>query len=226
MSENIENLDNTAHQESEQVEKRLYAGKFESIEALEEGYKNTAKVHQDNMDLKSKMESYKVPESYSVPENLLLSDEELSEFKEAAKSANLTQENFDKLLSGMNSKKSSLKSAFSEAKKAIGDDKMNVLKDYVKNTYPPALHETIMNKLIVDKESREAALAHRNSRLSSTVPGMSHSNSGSVNVDKSDILRLHADYKKAPHDQNKLNAYLEATKAYAHNKKAMGSSQS
>ena len=51
----------------------LYAGKFKTVEELEAGYNNAAKVYQDNADLQKKYEeaqnALKAPDDYQIPQH-------------------------------------------------------------------------------------------------------------------------------------------------------------
>ena len=77
---------------------KLYAGKFKTVEELEVGYNNAAKVYQDNEDLKKKYdESTHVPDDYQIPSNATLHDNDMLQLKQAAKESGLTQAQFERL---------------------------------------------------------------------------------------------------------------------------------
>ena len=81
------------------VSDRLYAGKFKTVEELEAGYNNSAKVFQENEEVKRRLEeSTKVPDDYQTPSDVQLHDNDIAQLKNAAKSSGLTQAQFDKLI--------------------------------------------------------------------------------------------------------------------------------
>jgi len=82
-------------------DKKLYAGKYNSIEELEEGYKEVAASFDKRSNYETKFnelsDKYKVPDEYDAKGDLLDADKDfLRETAEEAKSNNLTQDQFDK----------------------------------------------------------------------------------------------------------------------------------
>ena len=79
-------------------EPRLYAGKYKTVEELEEGYKQSYPVHQENETLKKKLQTLeKAPDVYLTPEGLHLDENSVNEMKEVARKANLSQDAFNNL---------------------------------------------------------------------------------------------------------------------------------
>lgn len=169
---------------------KLYAGKFKTVEELEAGYKNSLPVFQENQTLKTKLEEVtKIPDEYKTPEGVTLHDSDLAEVKRLAKTSNLTQQQYEKLLLETNHKSKNQFEAFENAKKEIGADNLNMLQDYVKKYYPEKIGDAVLKKLILEKDARDIALQHRASLLNSQVPGMSGTrpNSG-YQVTQKDVL--------------------------------------
>lgn len=170
----------------------LYAGKFKTIEELEAGYNNSAKVYQENEDLKKSIqEKTSVPEDYKVPSEATLHDTDMSQLKAAAKASGLTQSQFEKLaLSQTDNVKSKLES-FENAKKEIGADNLNLLQEFIGKAYPEKAGQALLKEAIKNKEVREAILNQRTQALNSSVPGVNRVSSGSYNS------VTHADVHKA-----------------------------
>jgi hypothetical protein len=188
------------------AEPKLWAGKYKSPEDLEVAYKNVAGTFEENRELKSKIESYsKAPDDYVIPSDITLRDQELVEIKQMAKNAGLTQDHFEKMTRDMHGKIQGQLNAFQEAKQSLGEEKLNVLTDYVKRTYPESLHETVLNKLIKDKTAMSDALNHRDKLLNSQTPGIS---SGSTTIPQrydgeAELQKIANEYRKRPTEATK-----------------------
>ena len=191
---------------------KLYAGKFKTVEELEAGYNNSAKVFQENEDLKKKFdESTKVPEDYAIPQGIELHDNDVSQLKSTAKESGLTQAQFDKLALAQNSSVKSKVESFENAKKEIGADNLNLLQDFIGKSYPEKAGAALLKEAIKNKEVRDAILAQRTQALNSSVPGVNRVSSGGNynNV-------THEDLMKARDVMNKSRgkARIEAQKRY------------
>jgi hypothetical protein len=209
------------NQNTQSSEQKKYAGKFDTVEQLEEGYKNSAKVFQENENLKKQLETFtKAPDDYLRPDGVELQDNDLDEVKRLAKSAGLTQEHFNRLAKDWSARKQSKKQAFEEKIKALGEENLNVLKDYVAKHYPEKVADAVLDKLIKDDSAREAALKHREQLLNSTTPGLSKVNGGyGYSVTYNDVLKA-----REAHQSNKSNMklrdnYLRLTAEYAKQQK-------
>ncbi|HSS97000.1 MAG TPA: hypothetical protein VLK33_08220 [Terriglobales bacterium] len=176
--------------ESNQGE-QLYAGKYKTVGELEEGYKNAAKIFQENDDLKKKFEEVtKVPDAYNVPADLTLHESDLEAVRNEAKNSGLTQAQFEKLARERNARSASKAQSFEEAKKALGADNTNVLQDFLKKSYPDKAAEVLLKQAIVNKEVREQILEQRNKALNSTVPGGGNATGyGNHTVTEKDVLK-------------------------------------
>ena len=189
----------------------LYAGKFKTVEELEAGYNNAAKVYQENEELKGKYTSLTtIPDEYAVPADVTLHDNDLAEIKRAAKDSGLTQAQFDKLALAQNQSVKSKLESFENSKKEIGADNLNLLQDFIKNTYPEKAGEALLKEAIKNKEVRDALLAQRTQALNSSVPGVNKVSTGNYNQ------VTHEDVKKARDVMNSSRgrARVEAQKRY------------
>lgn len=176
---------------------KLYAGKFSTVEALEEGYNNGAAVYEENQKLKSQLtELTSVPQDYTVPTEVKLSENEVNEVKRIAKNSGFSQQHFDKLIRETEQYGHTKNQQFEETKKSLGTEKLNILEDYVKNNYPEKLHQNILNKLIEDKDAREAALTHRQSLLNTSIPGMREL-AGATKVTHKDVVDAKSEVEKS-----------------------------
>lgn len=159
-------------------EPRLWAGKFKTPEDLEEGYKNSAKVFNEKKELEEKIKSLTfIPDIYESPEGILLRSDQLTEIKSIAKNARLTQEQFNATAKEMADRIQYQVKIIEEEKQALGDEKVNVLRDYVKRTTKiEKLHDILLNILIKDKDAMNEALKHRDELLNSQIPGLGQGN--------------------------------------------------
>jgi hypothetical protein len=192
-------------------EGKLYAGKFKTVEELEAGYNNAAKVYQENDDLKKKHEeSTKVPDAYSVPSTIELHENDLEELKQSSKNSGLTQAQFEKLAIAQNEKVRGKVQSFENAKKEVGADNLNLLQDFITKTYPQKAGEALMKEAIKNKEVREAILNQRTQALNSSVPGVNQVFSHSYNnVTHEDVIKARDVMTKS-----RGKARVEAQKRY------------
>lgn len=189
----------------------LYAGKFKTVEELEAGYNNAAKVYQDNTDLQKKFEeATKVPDDYQVPSDVGLHDTDLAQLKAAAKNSGLTQTQFERLALAQNDSVKSKFETFENAKKEIGADNLNLLQDFISKAYPEKAGAALLKEAIKSKEVRDAILTQRTQALNSSVPGV-----GKVSVGNYNQV-THEDIKKARDVMmgSRGRARVEAQKRY------------
>lgn len=194
------------------VEPKLWAGKYKSPEDLEEAYKNTAKIYQDNQELKKQVEKLSVvPDDYTVPSELGLRQADINEIKAIAKASGLNQDQFIKTAQEMQTRIVKQNEVFEESKKALGEDKLTLINDYVSKNIPKHLHDVVLNKLIRSKDALDEALEHRSKLLNSEAPGMSQAG-GNVpeKYDGATELRKAAEEcHKDPGNMQKRNKYIE-----------------
>lgn len=190
---------------------KKWAGKFETPEALEEAYNNTAKVHQENVDLKGKYESLtKVPERYSLPPEIKVSARETAILERAAKKAGLNQDHFTKMVEEFHIEENSKMQAIADRRKLIGEEKVNVVHDYVKKFYPEKVQDVLFNEIIKDDETMRQAMSDRDKRLNSQTPGI---NAGSTAIQErydgqAELLKRREAFTKNPSQKNK-DAYID-----------------
>lgn len=196
-------------------EDKLYAGKFKTVEELEEGYKHSLPVHQENERLKQELAQHNAPEEYLTPDGVTLDGNELTQIKITARNAKMTQAQYDQLVKSQVAKIAAQEQAFEAAKKEVGPDRLNMLQDFVNKHYPEYVRADVLKKLIVDKDARQAAFKDRESKLNSSLPGMEKPGGVRYSVAYEDVLTARDAAEKAPHDMKKRNAYLGLMKEYA-----------
>ena len=172
-------------------ETKLYAGKFKTVEELEAGYNNAAKVYQENDDLKNKYDAVtKVPDVYAVPQGIELHENDIEELKQSSKNSGLTQAQFDRLALAQNDKVKGKVQSFENAKKEIGADNLNLLQDFISKTYPEKAGAALLKEAIKNKEVRDAILTQRTQVLNSSVPGVNKVFSSGYNeVTHEDVIK-------------------------------------
>jgi hypothetical protein len=193
------------------TQEKLYAGKFKTVEELEAGYNNAAKVYQENDDLKNKYtQATSIPDDYQIPAGVALHDNDIAELKQAAKESGLTQAQFEKLAAKQNSSVRAKVESFENAKKEIGADNLNLLQDFLTKTYPDKVAEKMLKEAIKDKDLRAQILDQRTKSLNSSVPGANRVSSNNYNnVTHEDILKAREVMTKS-----RGKARVEAQKRY------------
>lgn len=200
----------TTEQKTNEGEK-LYAGKFKTVEELESGYNNTAKLFQENEDLKKKFESVtKIPDEYLTPADVALHESDIAEVKRLAKNSGLTQDQFDKLARETHAKTASNIQSFELAKKELGADNLNIIQDFVKKQYGDKVSDALMKNIITNKELRDEILEQRKAALNSAAPGMGRAGgAGSYVVTNKDVMTARNEMVKS-----RGKARIEAQKKY------------
>lgn len=197
-------------------DEKMYAGKFKSVEELEEGYKNAAKVYQENEDLKQKLNEYNPPNDYQVPKLENMNDHILKDVQQRAKAAGLNQKQFERLLVKTQEDHTNESKMVEDKIKSIGESQLATLKDYVGRRYPKKIQDDIIKKAALDQETYNAILDQRNSELNSQVPGINKVQPASYRIHKEDVLNARAEYVKRPHDKHLKERYLKMMSNFAH----------
>lgn len=171
---------------------RLYAGKFKTVEDLEAGYKNSLPAFQENEQLKTRLkEATEIPASYLNPSDVTLEQDRLSDLQERARDAGMTQGQYEKYVRQENARQNAAQSKFEGMRKEVGEETLNILKDYVGKNYPKEFHDNMLNSFIVNKEARQAALNHRSQLLNSQTPGVNKPSAGGYTVTDEDIQKAY-----------------------------------
>ena len=193
---------------------KLYAGKYKNVEELEKAYKNSAEVFNENKILQEKLKSYEVPENYSLPE-VSLAEPVLNDIQKLAKSSGLNQEQFNKTLVSMQEQQRQYQNQLEERKKQLGSQ-LKVVEDYVTKTYPPSLHNTVLNTLLGDENAMSDAMKHRDQVLNSQVPGLSNqrANLSDPYKGRTELLNIAKEYQKNPTEKNR-NRYINLAQEVA-----------
>ena len=143
----------------EGTQPKKWAGKFDTPEALEEAYNTTGKVHQDNVELRKKYDDLtKVPEAYTLPETIKVTVKEQALLDRAARKAGLNQDHYSKMVEEFHAEENTKMQALADRRKALGEEKVNVIHDYVKKFYPAKLQDVMFNEIIKDDDAMKQAM--------------------------------------------------------------------
>lgn len=190
-------------------EEKLYAGKFKTVEDLEAGYKNSAVVYDENEKLKKRVEELTAaPQDYINPADVELDENRIIDIKARAKEAGMTQAQYEKFLRGDKSRVEKHKENYENSKKEVGEETLNILKDYVNKNYPKEIGDNMLNTFIQNKEARAAALAHRQQLLNNQVPGMNKVSMGGYRITQDDINKAYAAKEKNKGDMKARQHYI------------------
>jgi len=203
MTENVIESKNESVITAAIIEPKLWAGKYKSPEELETAYGHAVNAIREVSELKKQMI---VPDDYSIPSDIALREVEAIEMKSMAKNAGLNQDHFEKMARDMHTRIQNNLTSFEESKKSLGEENLNVVTDYVKRTYPESLHDTVLTKLIKDKNAMSDAMRHRDQLLNSQVPGMSQGSTAAPPKSydgKLELEKAAIEYRKRPTETNK-----------------------
>lgn len=195
------------------VEPKLWAGKYKSVEDLEEAYKNSSRVFNENKELQTKLDTLtKVPDDYETPNDISLRAAELAEIKAIAKGAGLTQEQFVRTAKEMEIRVRKGLETADQAKKEVGDEKITLITDHVKKNYPESLHQIIINQAIKDKSTLADIMKERDTKLNSKAPGLEGAHVTDKEPNKFDGKTELEDaakaYQRQPNEKNR-NRYID-----------------
>lgn len=200
-------------------EPKLWAGKFKNPEDLEEAYKNSAKVFNENKKLHDDLASHiKVPDDYIVPEGLSLREVQIRDLKNLAKRSGLNQNHFENFAKVTDESLKQNMESLEKAKESVGKEKLSLLDDYISKNYPESLHQTILNKLIKDDTAMNDALRHRDQLLNSQVAGISNAvpKVGDTYDGYKELERARADFMLNKSDERARDRYFELAKEIGH----------
>lgn len=189
---------------------KLYAGKFQTVEELEAGYKNSLPTFQENETLKKQLEEVtKIPDVYLNPSDVAdVEATRIADIQARAKEAGMTQAQYDKFVRSDKARIEASKSSFENMKKEVGEQTLNILTDYVSKNYPKELQDNMIKTFIVNKDARTAALNHRSQLLDNQVPGMNRPAQPNYNISQEDVDKAYLAKEKDPHNLKKRDAYI------------------
>jgi len=213
---NTQDTGNTATTET------LYLGKFKKIEDLENGYTQLEQTYTKTAAEKKQLEDkFRTPEDYSVLANHSLSDSDLSSLRDEAKSAALTQDQFNQLIKKRSDEKEQHIGKIKKLRDDLGEDKVNVLKDYVDKHYPPLVRAEMLEKVMLNEQLRLEAFQHRERTLNNHVPNHGTPPDVYTKITHSELLELGREAAAKPNDVDLQNRYIKRTAQYvAQNKKS------
>ena len=191
-------------------EPKLYAGKFQTVEELEAGYKNSLPTFQENENLKKQLDEVtKIPDVYLNPSDVAdVEATRIADIQARAKEAGMTQVQYDKFVRSDKARLEKNKASFETMKKEVGEQTLNILTDYVSKNYPKELQDSMIKTFIGNKDARTAALNHRDQLLNNNIPGMNRPAIQNYNVTQDDIDKAYVAKEKDPHNMKKRNAYI------------------
>ena len=216
--------DNTTQ---EPTEPTLYAGKYHSVEALEEGYKNATKLINDVK--REKDEVTKVPEQYEAPEGFDgLPDDVKGKLTGWAKDAGLTQQHFAKMatnyIADTKSAQEAIDAQAQEALSVLGEnasDKLSNIEQYAKANYSEAAANKLLQLAKTDKDVMSHLVEQREKSIGGSAPGLT-SYSAPQPITKADITKAHEEYKLNPYDPEVQQKWVDINTRYAKQKSANG----
>lgn len=189
---------------------KLWAGKYKSVEDLETAALNKdqefMKLHNEHRMLKENHEKItKVPDKYDIPTGVELRESELRHVQAMAKNASLNQSQFENLVREVESRSKDAKAKYHERLQNLGEEKYNVIKDYVSKNYPARLHQAMLDNILSDDETIKDVLDHRNTKLNSEVPGMSEAGQNKTPTydGQKEVEKAALEYKKNPNAKNR-----------------------
>lgn len=204
-------------------EPKLWAGKFKTPEDLEKAYGHSVQAIVEKSKLEKELDKYKVPENYSIPEGLSFHEKDVKEIQEIAKNAKLSQEQFEltagemhrRAMANMEYEQKFIENRISQ----IGEEKINIIKDYIEKYYPSSVKEVVLNKILKDDLAMSEVLKDRDQRMNSTVPGL---NRGSGHVDmydgQSELRKAAEAWHREPNNVHLRNKYISIARDTGHAK--------
>lgn len=190
------------------TKEELLAGKFDSFDGLVKAYKNSAKVYQENQELKKLIE---IPETYELPSDNKISEDQIENIRLVAKNSGLSQHQFEKMVIEANKLALNNVEKLEKSKKEIGDFTLNMLDDYVSAHYAPELKEKVMNDLVRNPTLRDAAMRHREQLLDKRIPGMNATVTSNPvgTVSNDELQKAIRDSNNNPADVNLRNKMID-----------------
>lgn len=174
-----QNSQTSSGTENNEETPRKYAGKFDSVEDLEKAYNEVGQTLRENATLKNEISQLRsAPDEYKISDGVVLQAEDLNDIKRIARAANLSQEHFEKIAEQMADRYKRNVESFETRKKEMGEEKLNVLTDFVKKTYPANVQDVILQRCIENENARSELMEQRDKLLNSRAPGINTGNTG------------------------------------------------
>lgn len=192
---------------------KLYAGKFKTVDELENGYKSAATVYQANQNLTQQLEAAtKVPDDYVPPVDITMQEDEAKTLKDIAKKSGLTQKQFDAAAKALADQNAITKQAEVnrqlEIRKQLGDDKIALVNEFVSKTYPAQVADAVMKQALTSTEAFRALMAQRDASLNSSVPGMSNVGAAPQPVTHNDVVTARNAHLAQPGNMKLRESYI------------------
>lgn len=170
------------------------AGKYKTLEEVQVAYQ--AKL----TELEGKGADFKIPDEYSI--EVELPDESAATIKAMAKDGGLTQGQLNKIIQSLQSreisKKQEIDAKLEAVEKEVGIDKLTKIDNYVEQTYPASIAQSIKAQCRVDKEAALKFYDIRERAIHKTLPVGGYS--GGVPERTSEAKRLAEQLKSNPGD--------------------------
>ncbi len=206
-------------------EGKLFANKFKTVEDLEKAYGNSVTAMVEKARLEKEIEKFKPPEKYELPSDITFPEHHVEELVTIAKASEMTQLQFEKTVREMHNRTIASRQAqeqyYTERKTSIGEEKMNLLNDYVDKYYPPYAKEVMLDKLIRDDNAMSDALKDRDNRLNNQAPGISQGRSGVPERydGENDLKAAALAAQKNPRDHKARERYVNLAREVGHARK-------
>lgn len=199
---------------------KLYANKFKTVEELEAGYKNSLPTFQENETLKKQLSDLTaVPQTYMNPTDVEVDPNRVADIQARAREAGMNQAQYEKFVRGDKARVEANRQRLEDAKKEVGEETLNILKDYATKNYPKELVDGMISTFVQNKDARQAALNHRDQLLNNNIPGL-NKNMPPVGftVTDADIKKAYEAKERNRGDMKAREHYLRLVDQYAQQK--------
>ena len=168
-----------------------YAGIYDTVEALENGYKSSQaeynKVSTRAKELEQELSKYKKPDNYARPDGI--ADDIYNRASDHANKYNYTQDQFDSYLNNYNTKKSDSANIINTAKSYLGEEQVNSAIENIKSSFGDSLANQILDNITPDTIKKFANTQSNQNTEPTPEPHTPHNVTGSnptFNVDEID----------------------------------------
>lgn len=219
------------------IDTKKLAGKYDTVEALEEGYKNSSKealkFKQLADESEAKLKAYVAPEDYVLPEGMTAPDESVTLLKGIAKEAGMTQSQFEKSLfklATIETEASKKKTEEIEAKQKakaealakIDPAELALVQDFASRKLPKPLADAMLEN-ITNPEVFEAAKSLRAKVLDNRLFMATGTDTAMLKTITDEDVKIAQkefhDAQWSPNRNEKYKAYIDAATANAKQKR-------